>query len=92
MSIRFNTNIFSFHAYHVVRGLRSVIINGIIITINNIIFLAWIVRYIVCQITTMSVIFYFIGIVYILVGSVDILLYCFVPMEKSRCYLNLFNK
>jgi hypothetical protein len=37
----------------------------------------------------MSVKFYFLGFVYILVGFVDISLYCFVPKEKARCYLNL---
>ena len=82
MSIRFNTNIFSFHAYSVVRWLRPV-------HINNIIFLVWLARYIICQITIMSVTFYLTIIIYILVGSVDISFRFCVPVKKSRCYLSL---
>jgi hypothetical protein len=83
MSIRFNTNIFSFHAYYVVIGLGSVIINGIIITINNIIFLTWHVQDIICQSTIMSVRFCMIGIICILIGTVFTLVR-FVPMKKCR--------
>ena len=73
MSIRFNNNIFSFHAYYVVRGLESININGIIITINSIIFLAGHVRYIICQITIMSATLHLTGIICVLIGSVDML-------------------
>jgi hypothetical protein len=83
MSIRFNTNIFSFHAHYVVRGLRYINFYGIIITINTIIFLAWHVLFIICQSTIMYIRFWLIAMIYILISSVFTLVQ-FIPMKKFR--------